>query len=96
VEADVFRKLKSLIALAVIASSHAALLVPAQTACYMEYQGEGWTDSNSNQAYRKRLVSSAARPLCPVCEMDVYYVCMPDHKVAFEATPEKFAEALKV
>jgi transcriptional regulator GlxA family with amidase domain len=84
--------------------------VAAQTAYYMEYQGEGWTDPNSNQAYRKRLVSTAAHPLCPVCEMDVdlktapksvyrgqtYYFCMPDHKLAFDATPEKFAEALKV
>jgi transcriptional regulator GlxA family with amidase domain/YHS domain-containing protein len=84
--------------------------VAAQTAYYMEYQGEGWTDPNSNQAYSKRLVSTAAHPLCPVCEMDVdpktapksvyraqtYYFCIPDHKVAFDATPEKFAEALKV
>jgi putative intracellular protease/amidase/YHS domain-containing protein len=84
--------------------------VAAQTAYYMEYQGEGWTDPDANQAYRKRLVSTAARPLCPVCEMDVdpktapqsayrgqtYYFCMPGHKVAFDATPEKFAEALKV
>jgi putative intracellular protease/amidase/YHS domain-containing protein len=84
--------------------------VAAKTAYYMEYQGEGWTDPNSNQAYRKRLVSTAAHPLCAVCEMDVdpktapksvyrsqtYYFCMPDHKVAFDATPEKFVEALKV
>ncbi len=83
--------------------------VAAQTAYYMEYQGEGWTDPNSNQAYRKRLVSTAAHPLCPVCEMDVdpttaaksvyrgqtYYFCMTDHKVAFDATPEKFMEAFK-
>jgi putative intracellular protease/amidase/YHS domain-containing protein len=84
--------------------------VAAQTAYYMEYQGEGWTDPNSNQAYRQRLVSTAAHPLCPVCEMDVdpktapqsvyrgqaYYFCMPDHKAAFDASPEKFTEALKV
>jgi putative intracellular protease/amidase/YHS domain-containing protein len=83
--------------------------VAAQTAYYMEYQGAGWTDANSNQTYRKRLVSTAAHPLCPVCEMDVdpqtapksvyrgqtYYFCMPDHKVAFDATPEKFVGALK-
>jgi transcriptional regulator GlxA family with amidase domain/YHS domain-containing protein len=81
--------------------------VAAKTADYMEYQGEGWTDPNSNQTYRK--VSTAAHPLCPVCEMDVdpqtapksvyrgqtYYFCMPDHKVAFDATPDKFLEALK-
>jgi len=81
--------------------------VAAQTAYYMEYQGEGWTDPHSNQAYRR--VSTAAHPLCPVCEMDVdpstapksayggqtYYFCMPDHKVAFDATPEKFLETLR-
>jgi putative intracellular protease/amidase/YHS domain-containing protein len=83
--------------------------VAAKTAYFMEYQGEGWTDPNSNQAYRERLVSTAAHPLCPVCEMDVdpktapqsvyrgqtYYFCMTGHKVAFEATPEKFVEALR-
>src|SRR5882672_11465492 len=83
--------------------------VAAKTAYYMEYQGEGWTDPNSNQAYRERLVSTAAHPLCPVCEMEVdpttapqsvyrgqtYYFCMAGHKVAFEASPEKFVEALR-
>ena len=83
--------------------------IAAQTAYYMEYQGEGWTDPNSNQAYRQRLVSTAAHPLCPVCEMDVdpktapksvyrgqtYYFCMTGHKVVFDATPEKFMETLK-
>jgi len=24
-----------------------------------------------------------------------YFFCVPDHKVAFDATPEKFVEALK-
>jgi len=83
--------------------------VAAQTAYYMEYQGEGWTDPNSNQAYRQRRVSTAAHPLCPVCEMEVdpatapksvyrrqtYYFCMAGHKVIFDATPEKFVETLK-
>jgi transcriptional regulator GlxA family with amidase domain len=83
--------------------------VAVQTAYYMEYQGGGWTDPNSNQAYSKRRVSTAAHPLCPVCDMDVdpstapksvyrgetYYFCMPDHKVAFDATPQRFVEALK-
>src|SRR6202165_2789484 len=83
--------------------------VAAHTAYYMEYQGEGGRAPNQNQAYRQRLVSTAAHPLCPVCEMDVdpttapksvyrgqtYYFCMTDHKVAFDATPEKFLETLK-
>ncbi len=79
-----------------------------QTAYYLEYQGQGWTDPNSNQAYAKRLVSSAAHPLCPVCEMDVdpqsapksvyhgesYYFCMPAHKDAFDAAPENYLRPL--
>lgn len=82
--------------------------VALQTADYMEYQGQGWTDPNSNETYRARRVSTPAHPLCPVCEMDVdvatapkslyrgqtYYFCMPDHKVLFDATPERFLEAL--
>ena len=82
--------------------------VAAQTAAYMEYQGQGWTDPNSNQAYAKRLVSTAAQPLCPVCDMDVdpqsapksvyhgqsYYFCMPAHKDAFDAAPENYLRPL--
>lgn len=82
--------------------------VAAQTADYMEYQGQGWTDPGSNAAYRMRRVSTAEHPLCPVCEMDVdpaaapkslyrgqtYYFCMPDHKVLFDATPDRYLEAL--
>jgi len=82
--------------------------VALRTADYMEYQGKGWTDPGSNQEYRARRLSTAARPLCPVCEMDVepatapksvyrgetYYFCMPEHKTLFEATPDRFLEAL--
>jgi transcriptional regulator GlxA family with amidase domain len=82
--------------------------VALQTADYMEYQGKGWTDASSNEEYRARRLSTAAHPLCPVCDMDVepatapksvyrgetYYFCMPGHKVLFDATPERFFEAL--
>jgi putative intracellular protease/amidase/YHS domain-containing protein len=82
--------------------------VALQTADYMEYQGQGWTDPNSNEAYRARRVSTPAHPLCPVCDMDVdiataphsvyrgqtYYFCMPDHKALFDANPDRFLEAL--
>lgn len=82
--------------------------VALQTADYMEYQGKGWTDPGSNQEYRARRLSTAAHPLCPVCEMDVdpatapksvyrgetYYFCMPEHKSLFDATPGRFLEAL--
>jgi putative intracellular protease/amidase/YHS domain-containing protein len=81
--------------------------VALQTADYMEYQGKGWTDPGSNESYRARRVSTPAHPLCPVCDMDVdiaaapksvyrgqtYYFCMPEHKVLFDATPDRFLEA---
>ena len=80
--------------------------VATQTAYYMEYQGQGWTDPNSNQAYRVRRASSDAHPLCPVCEMDVdpatapqssyrgrtYYFCMLSHKTLFDRTPGQFVD----
>jgi putative intracellular protease/amidase/YHS domain-containing protein len=82
--------------------------VAAQTADHMEYQSQGWTDPNANVAYRRRAVSSAAQPLCPVCDMDVdpqsapksvyhgqsYYFCMPAHKDAFDAAPENYLRPL--
>jgi transcriptional regulator GlxA family with amidase domain/YHS domain-containing protein len=81
-----------------------------RTAYYMEYQGQGWMDPNSNQAYRTRRASTAAHPLCPVCEMDVdlamapqstykgqtYYFCMPSHKLMFDKGPELFVENVGV
>lgn len=78
----------------------------AQTAYYMEYQGQGWMDPNSNQAYRVRRASSDAHPVCPVCDMVVdpasaphssyrgrtYYFCMLSHKALFDRTPEQFVD----
>ena len=78
--------------------------VAAQTADYMEYQGQGWMNPDANAAYRAHRVSTAAHPLCPVCEMDAdpasgprsvyrgqtYYFCMPPHKQAFDAAPEAY------
>jgi len=78
--------------------------VATQTAYYMEYQGVGWMDPNSNQPYRTRRTSTSAHPVCAVCDMDVdpataprsvyrektYYFCMPAHKVAFDKKPEQF------
>jgi putative intracellular protease/amidase/YHS domain-containing protein len=78
-----------------------------RTAYYLEYQGQGWTDPTSNEVYRQHRVSTAAHPLCPVCEMDVdpsiapksvyrghtYYFCMPAHKVAFDGAPGRFVAA---
>jgi putative intracellular protease/amidase/YHS domain-containing protein len=80
-----------------------------KTADYMEYQGQGWTNPDANEAYRTRRVSTAEHPLCPVCEMDVdvgtaprstykgqtYYFCVPAHKAAFDAAPESYLEMLR-
>ncbi len=81
--------------------------VATKTAFAMEYQGQGWMDSHSNQLYAARRVSTAAHPLCPVCEMDVdprtaprsvyrqttYYFCAPSHKATFDKAPQLFLEA---
>ena len=78
--------------------------VAAQTAYYMEYQGQGWMDPSSNNIYRTRRTSTDSHPICPVCDMDVdpvnaarsvyqgktYYFCMPAHKVAFDKAPQRF------
>ena len=74
-----------------------------RTADMMEYQGQGWLDPNSNQAYAKPRLSTAEHPLCPVCSMDgdpelksvyqgkTYYFCSPDHKEMFDKAPASFA-----
>lgn len=81
--------------------------VATATAYQMEYQGEGWKNPNSNQAYAAVRVSTDEHPLCPVCDMDVeketspstvyknktYYFCMDDHKELFLKSPEKYLNA---
>jgi hypothetical protein len=44
--------------------------VAERTAYLMEYQGQGWLDSNSNQANAKARVSTDEHARCPVCGMD--------------------------
>ena len=75
------------------------------TAYQMEYQGQGWTDPNSNEAYAA--LPNPSGPTCPVCEMEIdpetspssayksktYYFCSASHKALFDATPEKFTAA---
>src|SRR3989440_9002666 len=81
--------------------------VAKKTAYDMEYQGEGWMNPDSNQAYAVMPVSTAEHPLCPVCGMDVdpktaptsvfkgttYYFCSDDDKKTFDAGPEKYVSA---
>src|ERR1700693_917709 len=70
-----------------------------QTADMMEYQGQGWLNPNSNQAYAKARVSTDEHPVCPVCAMDAdpalksvykgktYYFCFQGHKEMFDKAP---------
>jgi transcriptional regulator GlxA family with amidase domain len=81
--------------------------VALSTAEDLEYQGLGWMDADSNQAYAGHRVSTEQHPLCPVCEMDVdvptaphstyrgrtYYFCIQAHKRLFDAGPDRFAGA---
>jgi putative intracellular protease/amidase/YHS domain-containing protein len=81
--------------------------VATSAAYYLEYQGQGWTDPNSNSVYAQQRVSTDAHPLCPVCQMDVdtssaprstykgktYYFCMQEHKVLFDSSPDGFVTA---
>ncbi len=80
----------------------------AAAAYYLEYQGQGWTDPNSNSVYAHEQPSTDAHPLCPVCNMDVdvptapksvysgktYYFCMDSHKALFDANPGEFLGAV--
>lgn len=77
-----------------------------QTAYYMEYLSQGWSNANSNLAYAKPPPSRTGHPLCPVCWMEVdpksapvstyrgraYYFCMPPHKQRFDTAPQLFLE----
>jgi putative intracellular protease/amidase/YHS domain-containing protein len=81
--------------------------IAKRTAYFMEYQGQGWLDQNSNQIYANAPISTDEHPLCPICGMDgdaslksaykgkTYYFCMPRHKEVFDTTPEKFVTATR-
>lgn len=78
--------------------------VAANTALYMEYQGEGWKDTSgrANAAYAGPRRDSE----CPVCRMAVdrtaanksvykgktYYFCSSQCKSSFDASPESFID----
>jgi putative intracellular protease/amidase/YHS domain-containing protein len=83
--------------------------VAQKTAYDLEYQGQGWMNSESNQVYAADPVSTAEHPVCPVCGMDVdpatapksvfkgatYYFCSDDDKKTFDAAPDKFVNTDK-
>ncbi len=66
----------------------------------MEYQGKGWLNPDSNEAYAKLPVSTEEHPMCPVCVMDAdksirsshngknYYFCSASDKALFDRHPE--------
>ena len=79
--------------------------IATNTAYELEYQGQGWKDPNSNEAYLRAIVPSPGHSLCPVCTMEVdpatapksnykgkdYYFCSPGHKGTFDAAPDKWS-----
>lgn len=81
--------------------------VVRQTAYYMEYQGEGWMNPESNAIYAQAFAQSDEHPACPVCRMAVdpatapksvykgktYYFCSGNHKQQFDAGPSQFVQA---
>jgi putative intracellular protease/amidase/YHS domain-containing protein len=82
--------------------------VAQKTAFWMEYQGQGWMDPESNRVYA-RVRSTDEHPLCPICTMEVdpktaaksvfagktYYFCTSEHKKLFDTAPEKISNWLK-
>jgi transcriptional regulator GlxA family with amidase domain len=81
--------------------------VAQKTAFWMEYQGEGWMNPESNRVYA-HVLSTDEHPLCPICTMEVdprtapksvfagktYYFCTQDHKKLFDTAPERIANWL--
>ena len=78
--------------------------VAQSTAFGMEYQGQGWKNSESNGEYAY-VRSTAEHPVCAVCAMDVdpkvapksayagkiYFFCSTNHKKLFDSAPENIA-----
>jgi len=62
----------------------------------LEYQGKGWRNADSNEAFARMPELTGHTPICPVCFMGAdrsisanyrgktYYFCMEDHKSLFE------------
>jgi transcriptional regulator GlxA family with amidase domain/YHS domain-containing protein len=81
--------------------------VAEKTAFWMEYQGRGWLNPESNRVYAQ-VRSTSEHPLCPICTMEVdpktalksvfagktYCFCTSEHKKLFDTAPEKIANWL--
>jgi len=68
----------------------------------LEYQGTGWQNANSNEAFARMPELTGQNPICAVCFMSVdrsiratyrgktYYFCMEEHKGLFEKHTDIF------
>ncbi len=77
-----------------------------QVANGIEYQGKGWLDPDSNEAYAKMPVMDENHPVCPLCRMDgdrsikidykgkTYYFCSEDEKAFFDKHLDVFERFL--
>ena len=79
-----------------------------KTAFELEYQGQGWKDPKSNNAYAVAQALPPGHVRCPVCGMEVdaktaptssyhdhlYYFCTPEDKKTFDAAPDSYATSL--
>ena len=81
--------------------------IAAQVADGMEYQGKGWLNPDSNDAYATMPEFNEAHPVCPLCFMDggplhqdarykgkTYYFCAPSEKEFFDKHLDVFERFL--
>ncbi len=77
-----------------------------QVADGIEYQGKGWLNPDSNEAYAKMPVLDENHPVCPLCRMvgdrsiktgykgKTYYFCSEDEKAFFDKHLDEFERFL--
>ncbi len=80
--------------------------IATQVAGGIEYQGKGWLNPDSNEAYATMPVLDDNRPLCPLCLMlgdrsiksgykgKIYYFCSEDEKAFFDKHLDVFERFL--
>jgi putative intracellular protease/amidase/YHS domain-containing protein len=74
----------------------------AQVIDGIEYQGQGWKNADSNEAFARMPELTGQNPICPVCLMradrsisssykrKIYYFCAEQHKSLFEKHTDVF------
>jgi putative intracellular protease/amidase/YHS domain-containing protein len=86
-----------------VVESYVGYDLTVQVADGIEYQGKGWLDPNSNEAYAKLPAFNEENPICPVCLMKVsdrsikssykgknYYFCSTSHEEVFDKHTDVF------